>query len=159
MVVGLHSFDPLACILGLQTESAKILETGTAGLGKQVAAKKRGNPNWVKGGASPNPDGYSRARRDPDRQFVVELAQSHTVEAVGTLVALMRNKKTNAGARIRAAEVLLERGWGKPAQSIDLSNSEGSFTNAWAQAVQRAAAVTYENQVDALPVPGAESQR
>jgi hypothetical protein len=42
-----------------------------------------------------------------------ELARAHTEEAVQTLVSVMRSAKSPPAARIRAAELLLDRGWGK----------------------------------------------
>lgn len=32
----------------------------------------------------------------------------------------------NEGARVRAAEALLERGWGKPAQPVEHSGADGA---------------------------------
>ncbi len=37
-----------------------------------------------------------------------------TVEAVDALVAIMRDRKAPAAARIQAATAILDRAWGKP---------------------------------------------
>ena len=58
-------------------------------------------------GQSGNPGG-----RPKDEHRVAELARSYTVEAIDTLVELMRDGKDE---RIRgtAAQALLDRGWGR----------------------------------------------
>ena len=61
-----------------------------------------------KQGFSGNPGG-----RPKDEHKVAELARSYTVEAVETLVDLMRNGKDER-VKVTAAQALLDRGWGKP---------------------------------------------
>ena len=46
------------------------------------------------------------------------LARSHTRTALNVLVAVMRNTKATPPARVAAANALLDRGWGKPTQSL-----------------------------------------
>ena len=67
-----------------------------------------------KPGQSGNPSGRPR-----DVHRIVELARTHTVEAIETLVAIMRAGRPDA-VRVAAAEALLARGWGKPFQPVDL---------------------------------------
>lgn len=67
---------------------------------------------WVKG-QSGNPSGRPKVKLD-----LRELARSHTREAVETLVAVMRNERTPAAARVSAATSLLDRGYGRPAQTV-----------------------------------------
>ena len=43
-----------------------------------------------------------------------------TVEAINTLVAIMCDEAQDARARVAAANAILDRGWGKPAQAIEL---------------------------------------
>src|SRR4051812_46427632 len=47
-----------------------------------------------------------------------EIAQGYTVEAVETLAQIMRTAESDT-ARLAAANALLDRGYGKPRQSID----------------------------------------
>lgn len=47
------------------------------------------------------------------------LARTHTETAVRTLVGIMTQDKAPAAARVAAAQAILDRGWGKPAQPID----------------------------------------
>jgi len=58
-------------------------------------------------GQSGNPGG-----RPKDEHRVAELARSYTLEAIDTLVELMRDGKDER-VRGTAAQALLDRGWGK----------------------------------------------
>lgn len=46
------------------------------------------------------------------------LARAHTQTAINTLAGIMQQDSAPAAARVSAAEALLNRGWGKPAQPI-----------------------------------------
>lgn len=46
------------------------------------------------------------------------LARNHTESAINTLAGISSNGKSES-ARVAAAEALLNRGWGKPAQPIE----------------------------------------
>lgn len=48
------------------------------------------------------------------------LARKHTHKALNTLVSIMVEPKAPAAARIMAANSLLDRGWGKAAQLVDV---------------------------------------
>lgn len=74
--------------------------------------------SWAKG-QSGNPGG-----RPKELRKVVALARKRTTVAIKTLEDIMTNG-SNEGARVRAAEVLLERGWGKPAQPLEHSGENG----------------------------------
>lgn len=47
------------------------------------------------------------------------LARLHTEAAIKTLVEIMGKEGVNESARVSAANSLLDRGWGKPAQPVD----------------------------------------
>lgn len=53
------------------------------------------------------------------------LARSHTKTAINTLIGIARSPKANDGARVRAAEALLDRGWGKAPQTLTGEDGEG----------------------------------
>ena len=74
-------------------------------------------------GQSGNPGG-----RPKDEHRVAELARSYTLEAIDTLVELMRDGKDE---RIRgtAAQALLDRGWGKAKAEV-VTSAEGSYLDA-----------------------------
>ena len=63
-------------------------------------------------GQSGNPGG-----RPKDEYRVAELARSYTLEAIDTLVELMRNASYDR-VRGTAAQALLDRGWGRARQEI-----------------------------------------
>ncbi len=69
---------------------------------------------WPKG-TSGNPGGRPKTRVD-----LQALCRARTPEAVATLIRMMR-QKTNPAAAARAAEILLDRGWGR-------AESSGSLT-------------------------------
>jgi hypothetical protein len=48
------------------------------------------------------------------------LARAHTAKAVRTLAGIMNEPRAPAAARISAAIALLDRGWGKPQQAIEM---------------------------------------
>jgi hypothetical protein len=51
------------------------------------------------------------------------MARTHTRTAINVLVGIMRSKDATAAARVTAANAILDRGWGKPPQS--LQNNDG----------------------------------
>ena len=63
-------------------------------------------------GQSGNPGG-----RPKDEYRVAELARSYTLEAIDTLVELMRNASDDR-VRGTAAQALLDRGWGRARQEV-----------------------------------------
>jgi hypothetical protein len=76
-------------------------------------------------GRSGNPSGRPKrpATIEARRLFrdVADAAREVTEEAINTLVTIMKNPKAPAAARISAAQALLDRGYGKPAQAIQVS--------------------------------------
>ena len=45
------------------------------------------------------------------------LCRAYTGEAIRHLAAIMRQREYSPAARVQAANILLDRGWGKPAQA------------------------------------------
>jgi Family of unknown function (DUF5681) len=96
-------------------------------------------------GESGNPGGRPKAHGE-----VRELAREHTVEAIETLVSIMRGGAPRA--QITAAIALLDRGWGKPAQPITedpaavpvMVDARAEFL----EIVNRIAAVRYVGRAD-----------
>jgi len=56
---------------------------------------------------------------------VREPARKHTGEALATLAAVMRDEKVPAAARVRAAEAMLDRGWGRPEVTTNVAGPDG----------------------------------
>src|SRR3989344_8077235 len=67
-------------------------------------------------GQSGNPGG-----RPSGLGEIREIARQHTNEAVQVLVKVMNDAKAAPAARVGAATALLDRGWGRPAQTITAS--------------------------------------
>ena len=67
-------------------------------------------------GQSGNPGGRPKALGD-----IRELARRHSGEAVQVLVHVMGDASAAPSARVGAASALLDRGWGRPAQTINAS--------------------------------------
>lgn len=65
-------------------------------------------------GQSGNPGGRKKA--NPELR---ELARSFTAEAIGAAVKILRKPKATDQAKLKAVEILLERGHGKPTQHIE----------------------------------------
>lgn len=80
------------------------------------------NPSRWKPGQSGNPKG-----RPPIVHHVLELARQHSGEAIMALVEILRDKNSPPAARAMAANSILDRGYGKPAQSVDIGISRKSL--------------------------------
>ena len=86
----------------------------------QTIQKARLSSGQFAPGQSGNPGG-----RPKDHHRVAELARSYTVEAIDTLVELMRGGKDER-VRGTAAQALLDRGWGKAKVEV-VTGAEGSY--------------------------------
>ena len=97
----------------------------------QTSSAVRKENGQFQPGFSGNPGG-----RPKDEFRVAELARSYTVEAVETLVDLMRHSKDDR-VRGTASQALLDRGWGKA--RVEVATSGGQ---SYIEALQAAAEVT-----------------
>ena len=86
----------------------------------QTIQKARLKSGQFAPGQSGNPGG-----RPKDEHRVAELARSYTLEAIDTLVGLMRDGKDER-VRGTAAQALLDRGWGKAKVEV-VAGAEGSY--------------------------------
>lgn len=59
---------------------------------------------------------------------LAELARTHTESALSVLVKIMNADQEAASARVSAANVILDRGYGKAPQALDLSNKDGTLS-------------------------------
>jgi hypothetical protein len=73
-------------------------------------------------GSSGNPGGRSNVLAD-----VQEIARVYSKDAIKTLASIMNNAKAPPAARIAAASVLLDRGYGKALQSIESRNENVNY--------------------------------
>ena len=79
---------------------------------------KPGNPNWTKG-VSGNPGGK---RQIP--ATLMELAKAKTERALSVIVSAMEHRDAPWPTKVRAAEIVLEYGHGKPAITVDPGAAE-----------------------------------
>jgi hypothetical protein len=70
-------------------------------------------------GQSGNPGGRS-PRVGPNGETIAQLARVHTAEALTTLVEVCNGKAHEPRVRIAAANAILDRGWGKPKESVEV---------------------------------------
>ena len=84
---------------------------------------KRANSTSFRPGQSGNPNGRPKVVAD-----VQNAAREHSSEALDTLAQIMRNPKAPAAARTSAACALLDRGYGKPSQAIEATNTNVIYT-------------------------------
>jgi Family of unknown function (DUF5681) len=79
---------------------------------------RRANSTSFRRGQSGNPNGRPRVLAD-----VQNAARDHSSEAIETLARIMRDPKAPAAARTSAACALLDRGYGKPRQTVHAENT------------------------------------
>jgi Family of unknown function (DUF5681) len=79
-----------------------------------------------KPGVSGNPGGRPKTPQTIEVRRIIlgvrEAARELTLDALDTLASIMRDPKAPAAARVSAAQALLDRGYGKPAQAIEVSS-------------------------------------
>lgn len=74
-------------------------------------------------GAGRKPGKVGEAKR-----ALADMAQEHAEAAMRTLASIHADPETPAAARVSAATAILDRAYGKPPQSLDLTSSDGSMT-------------------------------
>ncbi len=92
-----------------------------------MAAVTNGIATRFKPGQSGNPGGRPKAVAE-----VQALARQHTAEAIETLATIMRHKGAPAAARVSAANAIIDRGYGKPAQTV-ITDSEKRDATDWSR--------------------------
>jgi hypothetical protein len=73
------------------------------------------------------------------------LARKHTHKALKTLVSIMVEPKAPAAARIMAANSLMDRGWGKAAQLVDVQGEIRQLVEVKLNVVQAQQPLTIEH--------------
>lgn len=66
-------------------------------------------------GAGRKKGAVSQAKRD-----LATMAKEHAETALDVLVSIARNPKAASAARVSAATAILDRGYGRPRQAVDL---------------------------------------
>ena len=71
-------------------------------------------------GQSGNPTGRPKIVLSSG-ESLTDLARRHTAEAVGCLMEIIRDAEAPHAAKTTAALGMLDRGWGRPAQSVTIA--------------------------------------
>lgn len=87
-------------------------------IAERPEARTKFGHRW-KPGQSGNPTGLVKPERA--EEHVAQLARKHTVAAINCLVSVMGNDENPPRVRIIAAEAILDRGWGKAEQHIEIN--------------------------------------
>jgi hypothetical protein len=88
---------------------------------KSAESSKKPRGRAFAKGQSGNPGG--RPKLPEDVKHVRELARQYTMQAVEALVAVLDSD--SAAGKVAAANALLDRGWGKPEQTIQGPGENG----------------------------------
>ena len=75
-----------------------------------------------KPGQSGNPSG--RPKKTDALRRVEEIARDHTEVALKTLVHIMSGTQFRESARVSAACAVLDRGWGRAPQTVEIGNKD-----------------------------------
>ena len=80
------------------------------------------NQTSFKKGQSGNPLGGKI--KSPELRELEAMCKEHTKEALATILTIMANGE-NERNRLSAAQYVIDRGWGKPKQAMELSGNDG----------------------------------
>ena len=78
-----------------------------------------------RGGKRPGA-GRKRGKVSQAKRTLAEMAKDHADAALKTLAAVHADEDAPAAARVSAATAILDRAYGKPQQSVALSNPDGT---------------------------------
>lgn len=82
---------------------------------KSAGKKRKPNSGSFKPGQSGNPSGRAKIPEDVKAAF-----KELTPQAVATLKGILLSDTSKDSDKIKAAEIILDRGYGKPAQALDV---------------------------------------
>jgi hypothetical protein len=105
----------------------KLVVTMVKSLTPQISNKPKDMPRgqpFVKG-KSGNPGG--RPKRTPEEADLIEACRTKTPEALQTILELME-KSDNDRVKLAAAQYVIERGWGKAPERIELLTATVDLT-------------------------------
>ena len=80
------------------------------------------NGRWLPGGRSPNAGGLSREKRE-----LIDLARERSPAALDKIFAIMNDETAPPAVQLAAAGMILDRGYGKPRQSVEVEKQGRSL--------------------------------
>ena len=80
------------------------------------------NGRWLPGGRSPNAGGLSREKRE-----LIDLARERSPAALDKIFAIMSDDAVPPAVQLAAAGMILDRGYGKPRQSVEVEKQGRSL--------------------------------
>jgi hypothetical protein len=80
-----------------------------------------------RGGARRNA-GRPRGKVSQAKRDLMEMAKDHGETALQVLVDIATNPASAEGARVSAANAILDRGYGRPTQTVDNKSTDGSMS-------------------------------
>ena len=89
-------------------------------------------------GKSGNPGGRPKLAL-ADGRSLTEIAREHTEDAIACLAAVIADEKCAAAARVAASSALLDRGWGRPRQEVEVTGQDRPEVDGVTRAVRLAA--------------------
>src|SRR5574337_525658 len=104
---------------------------------RQLAGLKRGGPGRAKGAFAPldkrvnenNVPGLVEFKRTPVYRKLVELARANTPEAMQTIIAIMRAPGIKARDRLYAADIIIQRGFGRAPLLVKVAGDRDDEAN------------------------------
>lgn len=90
-----------------------------------MAGEKHKNATTWKKGQTPNPGGRS-PKVGPNGETVAQLARGHTAECIERVMKIVRAADDELS--LKAAHELLDRGWGRAKESVELDANVKSNT-------------------------------
>lgn len=96
-------------------------------MAETTPALENNKPKSKRGGARPGggrPKGSRDAATIEQKGTLSDLARSHAPAALQTLVDVATSGQSES-ARVTAASALLDRGYGKPSQGVELTGKDG----------------------------------
>lgn len=99
-----------------------MMSTKTPANRKKTGTTRKPASTLFKPGQSGNPSG--RPKKTAEQRHVEEIARGHTEEALSTLVKIMSGANYRESARVSAACAILDRGWGRAPQTVEIGNKD-----------------------------------
>ena len=105
---------------------------------------------WIKGAASPNPGGRPAVMGN-----LREAAREYSQEALETLASVMRDPEAPPAARVASARELLDRGFGRAVQAVDVNTKVDLGQTAAAVLLELSAKANAHEQIKIIDVTSA----